>query len=1169
MTQGGSSLSGREAATIGNWLSDREYETTRVLERATLVIEAHPGIEAVEAISAAYSQYSARTAGPSLAAGAALVRKYPALTLLLLVMHASGESRTSDFWDRYWTHLGLPREAKAETELRQAVPKLIRRFGLAEFPRLRSRYVQLIGMQAGIPLPCLRGLVDVMIDHLARGGEPNGAAFTHWLTDPRKPHRLARVDIPVRTFVTEGGQYAIDLVDRIIDVVAIALGNPTTWQQHQDSIEDSSKLPKALFAELATVLADCDLAAAAAEGLFDSDGHIEPPRLRLDTSDGSVQLLIPSPPARPEDRWQVSADGDITDVLTPEPLISSDGARASAPHANYPVLGPARHVTVEHSSIPRRFVFPLVDPKDPLVLFSDGGKLLPPRQPIPLGTVHALVPRGHHLVDAATRDPIEADEQRGNPVGWHDWKLLVVDTTSIAALQLLKDDALIGTPRAVRRGYLPEVLLAEPIRGVTAANGSPLYNERPAAWLPADAVGSATQWLVGSRRLGAVTWVANYAWTLEDEELTCDPFEDVPEGLLGTYEIVIRGPLGTDIRKVVHLAEGFAATAEPDYRVPTKDGLSNATITLQADPPLEVDPTTITVAGDDADSIAVLTGPDSPGIAVVISPPRAETRLGRPGEPGLWSSVPHVITPADLDSDDTLAYRVPASTDINTWVELRDRTGKTRMQEPPSYNEHADAFEVELRTLREGMGRLRSARIVAVVQAEDEAPHDVLLATVRPAELLSGLRLVDGTLVLDDLADVTGITVQAWLETAPWHAPATLPVRDDTAELPEEFREAGPLRVRVLVQDHHNPVLPPATPPAGATRIEQAGWHRSSDHALEALSRFIAGDAGLPTGMEPGPQAWTALQALASANDDAHAEASSGLRALLAEQPREALVALTHSTVPIAEQPALTIETGVVRGRFTASNRQREDEAAASEPASPEARAATIGANPWATCLATLDDLLHARRGSDSWVQAREELAEHGGDALIRVLDSGRDTELAKALFDHTTVMLHHMPAEQVDKIFDVARIIPGAVLDVDTRVSAIAETFAMREQWVATGTHTELIVRSKKFIRAIRKAGKQFYDQISIRSDALGTADTQSHPWLMLPMVSLIMALLARLEAHGALKPGMFDEQITRAWADLARICPQLVRIDLVFAEALIAHARLEAGADWEAASA
>ncbi|WP_148262498.1 hypothetical protein [Hoyosella subflava] len=1145
MAQGGSVPSSGSAASIGDWLSDREYEITKRLERATLVIEAHPGKAVADEISVAYAQQAARLSGPGVSPGTALVRKYPALTLLTLVAHASATGRTTDFWESFWTELGVARDPKTEADIRQGIPKLLRRFALAEFPRLRGRYVQVIGVHAGVPVPSAATLVAVLADHLARGGEPNGSSFTNWLTDPRKPNRLARVDVPVRTFVTEGGEYAIDFIDRVLDIVAVSMSNPQTWRDSIDALAVTSGLPEVLFREVVRAVEGQGISG----GLLAGDGHIEPPRLRLDTGDGSVQVLVPHPPAQPDERWQISSDGDVSEVRVPASIVhSTNPTWRTTPHAIRAIPSPARHVSAEHPSIPRRFVFSLVDPKDPLVLFTDQGKLLGRRLPVPLGSIYALVPRGHHLADTGAAAPgtptgpvIEPEADRGNPAGWRDWQLLQIDTTELRSIQLVKDTDKVGTARQVRRSYLPEILLADPVRGVRAANGSPLYNERPAVWLPGDPLGHKVPWQVSARRLGAADWVATFVWTLEGEDFSCDPFDEVETPLFGTYEIVVRGPLGADLRKVVHLAEGFESSVTPDYRVPASNGLSDSVVELACEAPIKADPDVLRFASDETEKLAVLSGAGE--LPLLVNPPQAEIRLTSAGQSAPWSGLPHVVTVNELAENRTLAYRVPATADINTWVELRDRAGKVRLQEPPSYNEHTDAFEVQTPRLAEGLGRLRSARVVAVVQAEDEDPHFIQLASVRPAGLSSDIRLDGEVLVFEDVAEVAGLTAQIWPESAPWKEPVSLPVRDERVVLPDELAASGPLRVRLVVGDQS---AAPSSPPEDTTRLDQRGWVRSSDPALEALAQYLAGDADLPSGLKPSPHMWTALHALTiTANYD---DVCTGLGRMLREQPREAVLALTHSTVPVSEQPALLIGTGVAQAGYTAEEPSDES-----------------SANSWVQCLLTMAELPLYERGGIEWERAREELDEHGGEALLRVLDTGRDAELAKALFDHTTVMLHDMPAEQVDQIFNVARIIPGAVLDVDTRVSAIAEAFAMRMRWAETASHTELIVRAKKFVRAIRKAGKQFYDQISIRSDALGNADTQAHPWLMIPMVSLIMALLARLEAHGGVKAGVIDDDIMRAWADLARLCPQMTRIDLVFAESLIVHAKVESGLSWD----
>jgi len=59
---------------------------------------------------------------------------------------------------------------------------------------------------------------------------------------------------------------------------------------------------------------------------------------------------------------------------------------------------------------------------------------------------------------------------------------------------------------------------------------------------------------------------------------------------------------------------------------------------------------------------------------------------------------------------------------------------------------------------------------------------------------------------------------------------------------------------------------------------------------------------------------------------------------------------------------------------------------------------------------------------------------------------------------------------------------------------------------------------------------------------------------WLALPAMSIAMALLARLAARGNRNCAMLERDYRDRWANLARYAPELVAIDLVLAEALIA---------------
>jgi hypothetical protein len=61
---------------------------------------------------------------------------------------------------------------------------------------------------------------------------------------------------------------------------------------------------------------------------------------------------------------------------------------------------------------------------------------------------------------------------------------------------------------------------------------------------------------------------------------------------------------------------------------------------------------------------------------------------------------------------------------------------------------------------------------------------------------------------------------------------------------------------------------------------------------------------------------------------------------------------------------------------------------------------------------------------------------------------------------------------------------------------------------------------------------------------------------WLGLPAMSIAMALLARLAARGDSNAALLEEGYRGKWANLALHAPELVAIDLVLAEALVAAA-------------
>jgi hypothetical protein len=100
----------------------------------------------------------------------------------------------------------------------------------------------------------------------------------------------------------------------------------------------------------------------------------------------------------------------------------------------------------------------------------------------------------------------------------------------------------------------------------------------------------------------------------------------------------------------------------------------------------------------------------------------------------------------------------------------------------------------------------------------------------------------------------------------------------------------------------------------------------------------------------------------------------------------------------------------------------------------------------------------------------------------------------------------------------------------------------------VAVGAKTT-VRDAETLIRLIKERHwTELANEISVRRAPDGKGG-----WLALPTMSIAMALVARLAAHGDEACQTLEREWRERWSDLALHAPDLVAIDLVLAEALI----------------
>ena len=81
--------------------------------------------------------------------------------------------------------------------------------------------------------------------------------------------------------------------------------------------------------------------------------------------------------------------------------------------------------------------------------------------------------------------------------------------------------------------------------------------------------------------------------------------------------------------------------------------------------------------------------------------------------------------------------------------------------------------------------------------------------------------------------------------------------------------------------------------------------------------------------------------------------------------------------------------------------------------------------------------------------------------------------------------------------------------------------------------------------------------DAIAARAEAVSAIDESQHPWALMSLQSLTLAVAARLMAYGRMKESYFNSGLLGEWAQLALLCPTMVANDLLIAEAVVLYDR------------
>ena len=1094
-------------------LEIREAAWRPRLRNASLVAEADIRPELTEQVVSVLGHFYRRQ-------GAALLRRWPACLAAGMAGVAATRYRGGTYWPALWDTAGFVPGQNDGTAWGRAFIYALERLEMPAFPELPLPYVGPILMHAGIPTYCLGDYFRLLLERRRLDPGMDAESFLAWATAPGREQRLWELDVPARRFLTLGGDYALDVVDRCLDLL--------------DRLADPGP-------DLDGVLLPARIVEAgqreAAEYGLNRRGSRKPqqrgsstrhrPRIALDPYGAGVQVILPAVGAAPDGvaTWRVTADGDPVIVRSRAEWV---GLAEAAPETAHPLPRPVRIVQVSLLGWDHVSELQVIEPADPVLFFAEDGRRLPGILPLPPDHVWILHPAERGLTVAGD---LRVIVETPAPFGWEGWQLELVSLENARSLALAG-----GRPHLVQGFARPRLLLGPPVPGLATPYGSPVYPDPPRLWLPGGAE-SAISWHVDVRPAAGGPPVVSRQVDTPGE---ADIWDHLPRPILGAFDITVRGPLGRGMSRSIFIAERVSAVCQPPVRALRVGGLEPAAAEFCVPVGAYAFPRRLSFAPSERGHVAELrAGAETE--PVVITPPHVDVLCAGAGA-AIWTAAPLHAATETIAGIGRLLIRTPGT---SMTAELEVWAGPQRVQTIPPSGQHAAGLTgYDLARASETVAHHHRAELL-LPWGKTAMP----VAFIRPRRLATGAHIHSGRLIIHDCVPVDGLTAGLYLTRAPWRPPVVLPVPGDgEVQLPPGLDESGPILAFLRVDDPWTVTSWPAWPERDAYLCRATGFPAGADGEETALARYLAGDGDPPVSPQHLARLWRIVHL---ADDLLYTGAPANLRAqcsaLLRAQPGRALAALLEAGLDAGAAVACLITVGLATARPAMLDDMRAGERLWNAvPGAAAVLTSQVLAQPASTLSA---DLLGAAA------------AQCGGN-LARILDGDGDPCARVGQFGPDAERMAHLTADQLEAVWQAAAVVPQALLDADTRAAAARRMFdARRTPELARAAHDAAgVVRTAERLIAA-----------SAYPGTIGQIRERSHPdgrggWLALPAMSAALALTARIAARGDEKCQAFEHLWRERWASLAQHAPDLAQIDLVLAEALTAGAERASAAKEQA---
>jgi hypothetical protein len=1090
-----------------------------LLGSVSLVAEAEIPVEDSRHVASALGVVYARLIGRH-TRGTRELARWPACTAGAMIGAAVSGYEAGTYWPALWKATRYTGSVQDQTVWGQAFTLAIERLNMPAFAGLPLRYLGPILMHAGIPAYCLGDYFRLLLDRRRRDPGMDADSFIGWATLPGHESRLFGLDVPARRFLNQGGEYAHDVVDRSLDLLE-RLGEP-------DPDLAGIRLPAYVIqaARSEVEAGRLDLSVARRRAASGQVRHLRP-RIGLDPFGEGVQVILPPVGDAPDGVavWRVTADGAVATVQSRKLWV---GTAEAAPQTSYPLSRPVRSVLISLGGRDLTTELQVVDPADPVLFFADDGRQIPGSLPLPPGQVWILHPEDHELL--ATGEIGEVVEP-AMPFGWEGWRLRLVTLDNAQDIRVRE-----GRTHSVHGHARPRLVLNEPVHGVTTPYGSPVYHLPPRLILPGTDETPIT-WSIEIRPAAGGPHLLSKD-IVGPAEL--DLGQHLPRPIIGAFEVTVRGPLGRGMRRTIFIAERLAVSYQPTVRLISADGLRPNTARLAAAIGASVIPRELRFLSRElAHVVEYQSGSTSEPL--VVTPPHVSLLCPGAGVT-TWTAAPLHLT-TETFADAGLLVRVPDGTDpgdLEVWV------GGTQIQDiPPGSQRSPGLVGYELARALDTITEHGRAELVI-----SHSGTAMIAGTIRPRRLASGIELDGDQIRLLDYRHVDGLMAGVYLVFAPWRGVSVLPIfADGIVVLPEEIRQTGPFRVLLRIEDLWIPSNWPSWPGPDSYICRATGSPRSDDAAEASLSRFVAGDMELPELVHP-VRLWQLVHLAGSlVRSGARPDLAERCGEGLCRQPTAALLSLLDSGMESQSGVTALIASGVAAARPQAVD-DRPLECPNDDTADPLPIGQLWSAFPAAAAILTGHWLTAAIGSESTFVTLVEDALAQCGDTIQALLDGENDPYAAVGRFGADAEQISNLSPEQVEALWHAAAVVPQALLDADTRMTAARQMFDARrtsELRQAAAQATSILNSAEWLIR--QSDFPELLHQLASRRPL-----ALSSRWLALPAISMGLALVARLAAHGDAACRQFEPGWRKLWAGMADHAPDLVAMDLVLAELLIA---------------